>query len=408
AHEPVSPNIMEGFYTRFGAASIARGQLLVSTDELRRKLDAGVVVYDALSTEQHNLLRVRELFDESGIEQSYDVNSPAYEAPFHELIRQAGYQAVVGMKSPNDLGRTGVVEIYNKLSEQWSQSIPVICLNTADERTWRNWIAQQMPLFDYDGAYSSQMSWLFDLSNEAISEGATAFDARNNVSGFIRYIDTTSEQRIEVSFPENLRLTSEFHPSMRAVAETISTVLSGVSTVDITTVIEQLPATFEHQFGEGIRETELNKDSYISYLVYELGRRQGLELPFFYGNDFEDLESAMWQANHLEEKRNGLPLGGMLIHTFFKELSLAGFLNKQVVTSHNVPDTIQPGIFFVESFPEGGLINGSQGVLYRTSSNDLMCDFITAEGEHRQMSLSQVWTDQIDREPMGRVIVLHA
>lgn len=406
-HEEKSPDVMEGIYTKFGPSSIARGQLLVNSDELIRLIQLHKVDPNLLPPAQQNVLRVREAFDRHGIDEIYSLDSVEYVDAFMTILHELGYEGIVAMKSPNDSGREVFVSVWNKLREEWSEPMKAVCLNTATYKTWRDWVTRFSPFNDYSGVYNANLGWVIELSNELIEKGGTQFDADNMVGGFVRVIDVETLVEVAVSFPKVERVRPDFHPSMRGVAIDVHRVAQLLDDQALDDTLLSLPETFEHTFGESTKETEVDQQSLIPYVLHEFGLKNDVNLPFFFGQDFDQLKAAMELSVEEDEAKNGLPLGQYLIHEFLRKISNAGYLQRHVVVDADTELPNQAGMFFVEKFSQGAVELGPQGFYYQVDDMPYFAYVDEQRTLHRE-PFATLHEQQVSGQPMSRVIVLTA
>ncbi len=411
-HDQPSPAIIEATYTKFGASAVAHGQLKVVTTELRRQLESGQRTRDSLTPQEQVLLTIRQAVDESKIEETIALNAQEFEPAFQNILMQLGYDGVIALKSPSDLGRTGKVYLWNRLTEKWSSPVNVVVLNTAQFETWLNLKDSANGLAGLDLPYPHQARWMIEISDEVISRGACEYDQTHSSSTWARFVDDTVPETYQVEFPRYDVESKTLHPSARFFALRVASLLDqSADASPLAELMANLPPQFDFTQNEVARTLSLSEDTFVSYILMQWAAESKLHLPPFAGADQQQLREAMLQTPDVLETRNGFPLNKYLVLTWVQLAFQAGILDRQILTTVGesrelVPDQKHAFIAIEDYSHDTHLQLKTIGLLVNDISQQ--CYWFDDQAQLQTTSLTELVASCTQNQPMVRVVVYRA
>lgn len=352
-HETPSPDVLEGWYTAFGPSSISDQQMLIVTDELKRRVDNGELSPASMTDQQAILYKIRQTYDDMNLSANID-DPELYKSKYIQMLEMALLPdaltmpiAVAAGRSINDMGRVGFVQTYNRLSESWGPSVLVVVLNTATAQTYWGNINKEMVHGDVTGDYDATMRWAIELSDEAL----VYTDEKSRVNrrpGVVRYSDTHVPDSIQMRFPTYDRLVEPMTHSWKQMGHTISRALQGKNVqrrLSDLTHARTLPS-WEFMVGDVQRIQELQSSNFLPYLLATI-----TPLQVFDGDDQQFMQSLS-----LQDTTPGIPMGNISLHTFLTHLSVNNALGRKIMSA----EPTNTAIFFLENYDETQaiLING--------------------------------------------------
>lgn len=395
-----TPDIAHGHLTFFGESAVSDAQFFIQTDQLRINMANGY----SLTPNQQILVSLRDNYDNNSL---FDVNESTedYINNFHDWLLQSGYSGVIALKSPEDFGGIGRVQIWNPIAENWIGPFNVIVLNTATYETFQGRVDQvsQFPGTDI------QFSWLGDVSKELLIESGINSDSESETAIVFRWVENTINPIINnnfenIVFPEIELLPTEINDATRVFGENFANI---IRSIDPNFIIELFndPKVADYD-NTAVEFHYINNEypfygilwpQFISYMLNQVGVNN------YFNRDTETFRLDIKDTNITEM---AMPMGLYAQHIMLLNLFRNGVISRKLFYPPYRADDfsdINFGIFIIEEIPNpyypvqtvnGGLVinfNDSLRFLYLDGVNQpANMDIITAKDRFLNSSNKRV------------------
>ncbi len=399
-----TPGISQGVATLFGVNAVARGQLLVRTDEIRRKLSNS----ERLTRSEMFLLSIRNYYDRTIDESIVDINSMEYVQLFNELLANFGIDGVVALKSAQDFGDIGKIALYNHVLERWVGYYNVIVLNTAEPTTF----FRNRGVTSILNGTSTELAWLGDVSSELVERSGLSLDPEHRTATPIRWYRNDLTELVDgslerISIPEIQRSDlGNLNTSSREFSLLLSDTLSNANPEEIlefyNLVVQNQDLTFNPEFVNIGAYPQNARSFFIAYIIHSIG------IPIFADSSIADLQDMI--LNPLDTRSIGFPLSSGSIYNFIQNF-YGNFVLDRIIFSPIYPETdfsnINNAIFFVEDvrnpYTNTGVVKLKEGVMI-TINDQKRFLFIDENGDFQNSSLSEL-SERYLNQPTFRLSV---
>jgi hypothetical protein len=351
-YEEPSPQIMEGFATRYGPSSMSIGSITLTAKEINRKVASGQLKEEDLTVGDKRIQAIYQQYLialEEGNLNSY--SGKEFDQKFVELVlHPLGYDGMGATKSSADSGRVYEVRLYDYVTEEWTEPYRMLVIDVSQEGSFyrpdgSGLRDQRLTFFD-----GTPRRWVLDVPNEFLSLSNLDHTTgpsfvRMEEEGFSRTVTFT-----ESDGSPDIRLNAAYQDMITKAYE----LLKSASPEDLAEIVANAQAyvNFNFEANGYSHERDLDRDTFFAYLLYQLSQKNG---------DGTALEINMYSKS-LEDEMTipephfgvGLSLGFHHVYEFFSIAAKSGSVDRQVVhfdrpLGDQVPSN---SVFFVEQVGE--------------------------------------------------------
>lgn len=350
-HEVASPAVMLGATTDFGPSSIAIGQFLWASGEVQHKLQSGEWSEATLREQDRALLALRQAYDRSEVARLMEQNPQDAAIPeaFQQFLQSEGIDTIVAMKSPEDVGRRGELQLWNRIDEMWDPPVRFIVLNSATPQTWN----QQLRFLESD--FRDQVNdqgepitvrWIVEVADEA-----KVYQPEENLRLFARLWMQEVGERYTVRFPETFPAQVALQPAFQAVAQALAQKWQQPETAQqlrniMASLTEQgVPTEFVYHDDTQEYSVGLTSGRFVAFVL------QQLEVPL-YRDETDDIVTSMLDPQ-FPPSLAGFPIGSYSQQQATHIFAQNGEWQTYIIGNRRRDEVgrLQAGLYAVETFP---------------------------------------------------------
>ncbi len=345
--ENKSPLVMEGYGTAFGYSSLAIGQFIVQTDDIRFQIARGDI--GQLDNRLNLLLQMRDVYDRRKISELLNDDQKIIDA-FDNLLGYFGFDGIVALKSPYDFGRTGSISIWDESSEVWSPKKKFIVLNTASMQTFSKWKGINRNFGNKEIQNTQvEMPWVAEVSTEFFEKLGL-----RNASSFYRIEIDETNVGMDLIYQEYKNKNFDVSQNFINFAAFLRYKLSNVSDQNLT-----------YYLSNAIDSVQKGRE--ISTLLSNI-----LDIKIMDPNDEVKLDDALYGGS--EEVIPAIPHGNLELAKLCLVLGNNNLLNKSIISYNQSCDfsglpKLSIGILEDTSNGEDNFIVSKVGLVYKFKNN---------------------------------------